>query len=144
MRQIKFRGLRIDKSEMVFGDLIHGVGSKAGRVFILPDKMNLAYVKDCHPLDGVEVIPESVGQFTGLHDKNGKEIYEGDVSICFNIGKHIVEYYNGSFGYWLHKGEPFQYFVAYAENSNFKWVNGKSAEIEIIGNLHQNPELLTF
>lgn len=68
MRYIKFRGKDILSGDLVYGDLIHEVGSKNGRMYILPTVVNLAYVKNCHPLDGVEVDPETVGQFTGLFD----------------------------------------------------------------------------
>ena len=86
MRTIKFRGKGIKSNEFVYGDLIHGVGSKHGKMFILPITVNLAYIKNCDPLDGVEVDPETVGQFTGLYDKNGVEIFE-----CLSCGMLFEE-----------------------------------------------------
>lgn len=74
MRQIKFRGKSIISGEFVEGDLIHGVGSKYGKVFILPIRTNLAYVKHCDPLDGVEVDPATVeietdnGEWKNIND----------------------------------------------------------------------------
>ena len=60
---IMFRGKCKVSGEWVSGDLIHGVGAKHGRVYILPRQVNLAYVKHCDPLDGVEVFQETVSFF---------------------------------------------------------------------------------
>jgi uncharacterized phage protein (TIGR01671 family) len=79
MRTIKFRGLRVDGKGMVEGDLIHGCLSKKGRMYILPIQDRIGPLpKGCDPMDGFEVKPETVGQFTGLTDRDGKEIWEGD------------------------------------------------------------------
>lgn len=156
MREIEFRGLDPKSGEFVKGDLIHGVGNKCGKVFILPIRINLAYVKNCDPLDGVEVDPKSVGQFTGLLDKNGKKIFEGDVlqSECTKVLKseidddlfkipniekriynNVIDWYNGvRVSGWRIKGKGFQ--------SQLKWSTVLNMNLEIIGNVHENPELL--
>lgn len=130
-REIKFRGRRIDNGEWVYGDLIHGVGHKFGKAYILPMAVNLAYLPGCHHLDGYDVHPESVGQFTGLHDKNGNEIYEGDVIQLGSI-KAKIFWHNGSFHIGLNPNEGANVFN-----------QERASRFEIIGNIYQNPELLT-
>jgi uncharacterized phage protein (TIGR01671 family) len=80
-----------------------------------------------------------IQQFTGLHDKNGKEIYEGDVLYSELYNKeYIVGFCNGCFSLKYNNGK---------ENGKvfylFNHMQGaKKRSIEVIGNIHENPELL--
>ena len=126
MRIIKFRGYSKDftENEWFFGNLI----DKGNGTFQILEKdpkiWDLSY-------DGFTVFPESIGQFTGLHDKNGKEIYEGDVLEDTLGRKILVEYYKD--GFWLNASFDGAEWCLRQVNSSSK----------IIGNIYENPELLT-
>lgn len=115
--------------------------------------------------------PEDNGEFimqsTGLHDKNGKEIYEGDIVQFIheykyrtwnsagenkslettepeiNKGIEHVKYTNGSFriGCVCNDLSMLPSFTEHGENHNGKWTD-KYYDFEVIGNIHQNPELI--
>lgn len=133
MRTIKFRGQRIDNKEWIYGDCIQW--KSKGKVAIVPQEGD----QWRNPYD-FEVIPETVGQFTGLLDRNGKEIYEGDILLFDNFGKNTcqVKECNGSFGY---DSGP-HWFHAFATHNHISIVDGCMTKSEIIGNIHSNPELL--
>lgn len=136
-REIKFRGKDKDNN-WVYGDLIHGVGAYKNGVFILPMTINLAYVPNCDPINGVRVDENTVCQFTGLKDKNGKDIYEDDILKVFDM-KILVEFKFGMFGY-----QPkFFDFIGLGGNHNFQFQpNGIDENFEVIGNKYDNKELL--
>ena len=95
------------------------------------------------------VIPETVGQYTGLTDKNGKKIFEGDI---VRFGKNIYQiiFSGGSFALYDEQGEMiskigghndhcYSFMDLYIECC---WEDGWAYDVEIIGNIHDNPELL--
>lgn len=127
-REINFRGKRVDNGEWVTGDLIHGQGSKYGRMYILPQSH--IYPKGCNELDGWDVIPETVGQFTGLKDYNKtNKIWENDI-VSNGIRNYVVKFLNGCF--WMVNGNGL------AVNRLIERVD----EIKVLGNVHDNLGLI--
>lgn len=140
MRTIKFRSKRLTDGKWVHGDLIH---VDKGLVNIWT---NDAFGNNPEDVDEygeeVRVDPCTVGQYTGLHDKNGKEIYEDDIvkaSLLDPIFSDVIPnafdyaticFYNGAFA------------VAYREGRHKIYLQDLYDKIEVVGNIHDNPELL--
>ena len=131
MREILFRGKRTDNGTWAYGYL-----------FCIWERTYLCWGTTNDVPNMKEVIPETIGQYTGLTDRNGKKIFEGD--ICrfkrFNdiyIGKIVFNVKTASFIMW------YQPIVgAYGEKATQKMLLSVCDNIEVIGNIHDNPELL--
>lgn len=152
-REIKFRGQKLDSNEFIVGQLAYMFDDKkhalimpscffATRDFGEEDENGNPIIQNELAVGGfLSVKPETIGQFTGLHDKNGKEIYEGDVFDFYGIF-NVVIFKDGMFCYDSYReNKNFENIVKLC-NENFDWENNKSSEIEVIGNLYENPELL--
>lgn len=128
MREIKFRGKRKDNGEWVYGYLI----IDEGRYYICLE-INEHIKRDDYEVYMIEVIPETVGQYTGLHDKNGIEIYEGDI-VEIDSEMLIVKFHDGCFLLVNKFDEHFEEAKVLYKYMPF--------EIKKIGDIHDNPELI--
>ena len=138
MREIKFRGKRVDNGEWIVGfpefHLVDGDLTKTKQdafiTYDYMDKIGKVY------RDRFNVIPETVGQFTDKTDSSGREVYEGDILECtgWENEYHVVEFMDHAFV--AHKiGRP-SWTV-----SNYTKLDGVW-EFNIVGNKWDNPSLL--
>ena len=142
--EILFRGKRIDTGEWVYGDFYR----KCGVTGIVYDYMISTRDGMTYP-----VIPETVGQYTGLKDKNNKNIFDGDILQAENIS------YTGTYGYAVIKFGEYEdcdfvddsgycssgvgfYAILTRTNGIVGIERYMVATMEVIGNIHDNPELL--
>ena len=129
MREILFRGKRTDN-----GEWVEGYYYKAK--YCRTDDGLCDYITVPHPKEYNEpsshyiVNPETVGQYTGLKDKNGTKIFEGDIVLL----KGYEEPYQVVFDESC--------FLVYSDSVRYAMDNFYDYEIEVIGNIYDNPELL--
>ena len=141
MRDILFRGKRTDNGEWEYGDLWCNPYGKRVVCIVSP-------INGQGTTDGNEVDPETVGQYTGMKDKNGKKIFEGDI-VRLTDEHNEMEWTavvvfgnpNGDYnwGWQLNAVEEFD-----GNKDILLWVDMEEsgAYCEIIGNIHDNPELI--
>jgi uncharacterized phage protein (TIGR01671 family) len=131
MREILFRGKAVNlhngSKDFVYGQYVKNRGGK----MIYSDTWEYGIQKHY-------VIEETVGQYTGLTDKNGKKIFEGDIVAGALYWQEtpkngVVAFREGSFGLIWYRGEIEQ-FNAFSSMCNITY--------EVVGNTHDNPELL--
>lgn len=127
MRDILFRGKKKNSGEWVYGNLFNPDQSDTPTQIC----MGTHIVRICYEID-----PETVGEYTGLTDRNGEKIFEGDIIKCkvheingYRVRRGVVEYHGVGF---IMNLDP---------NS---WYDQKniSFDCEVIGNIYDNPELL--
>lgn len=142
MREILFRGKRKDSGEWVEGRLLAAdVIVPSGQEFSL--EANCIYGCD-KPIIGYEVDEETVGQFTGLTDKNGKNIFEGDI-VKDEFGRIMeVVWREGvaKFSFKLIKSTGKKWTENFLYVNLGDWFDLENHFPEAIGNIHDNHELL--
>ena len=131
MREILFRGKRIDNGEWAFGSLL------IGRTDTCIWNYTYVFAKD--------IDRSTVGQYTGLTDKNGKKIFEGDICnisiprIDGGFNKHnkcLCSYEGGMYKFNSYSD------IYLCMGNGYGYPDTCHQNIEVIGNIHDNPELL--
>lgn len=129
MREILFRGKRLDNGEWVYGNFCMDALEQTRGLCGL-DGFIRRYNTDTKRMEMYEVDRETIGQYTGLVDKNGRRIFEGDIVKSIETG--VVQFFP--------EHSAFMVWCKFSNEVGFLYECTSIAEV--IGNIHDNPELL--
>lgn len=151
MREILFKAKRVDNGEWIEGYLFdNGMSSEKrmfiGKLVIVPYKGTACDKWSIEGIDFDEVDPDTICQFTGLCDKNGKEIWENDI-IKYHFGEIYAPIKYGCYQncFDSQKTEHVGFYVDWADVKCLRkdlgyWIN--MVDTMPVGNIFDNPELL--
>lgn len=140
MREILFRGKRIDNGEWVEGGICDYGGGVS--IFVVNHYEGSFYEPPYTDLDEVDVDPSTVGQYTGLKDRHGIKIFEGDVCLIEipridgKINRHEnckCEYEDGCF--WFGSDDDYWF-----RGNEYGYYNTAQKNIEVIGNIYDEEK----
>lgn len=132
MREILFRGKNVCDGEWIYG---YYAGPAGGR-------NNFHEIRDNSDSVGawIDVNPDTIGQYTGLKDKNGKRIFEGDI-VRYSVIVRDCLLYQGTLKVVFERGS-FCIEETDSGDTHTLYNNAAGVELEVIGNIHDNTELL--
>lgn len=138
-REILFRGKRVDNDEWIYGYYFYDNQNKKRYITVGNNTYKISLCgegSNYYQISAFEVISETVGRYTGLTDKNGTKIFEGDILSTGNSDEYfgVVEWIEENSGLAVSfncLAETFEELILFDK-----------VELEIIGNIHDNPELM--
>lgn len=142
MREIIFRGKRVDNVEWIYGDILTSAGYSE-KVWISERKQ--LYDGEICGVGATEVIQSTIGQYTGLTDNNGEEIFEGDIVKDKKGNLYTVEYgayYPSHYASFICQMYGDKIYGFYLKCNGEDYVIPEKPQVEIIGNIFDTPEFV--